>query len=208
MLVKRCINRLLKMDILNRRCQIISKGKLKIKKNITGKGHVLRVGKNSILDGVVILMNGNGNTVEIGNNCRIEKNCSIWAEGNNIRVIIGDNCTFNHDTQLCAQENDMEIVIGDDCMLSHHVNVRTSDSHKIFDIQSDNRTNFPRSVIIGKHVWIAPNSIVMKGVNVGDGCIIGSNTIVTRNVSSNTLAVGMPAKIVREGVSWSREKLF
>ena len=70
------------------------------------------------------------------------------------------------------------------------------------------RINPPKSVVVGSHVWIAPNSKIMKGADIGDGAIIGSNTIVTKPVPANTLVVGAPAKVVKENVMWTREKLF
>ena len=48
----------------------------------------------------------------------------------------------------------------------------------------------------------------MKGCTIGRGAIIGSNTIVTKDIPPNSLAVGMPAKVVKSNVSWSRDKLF
>ena len=60
-----------------------------------------------------------------------------------------------------------------------------------------------RDVNIGKHVWIAPNSRIMKGVTIDDGAIVGSNTLVTKNIPSNCLAVGMPARIVKENIFWN-----
>lgn len=171
-------------------------------------GNEIFVGQGTMLNHVKIRIVGIGNSIKIGNNCYIGNGCSIWLEGNNITVTIGDRCTFTHDTQLCAQEDNSQIFIGADCMFSHHINVRTSDSHLMYNTQTGERLNPSRNVIIGEHVWIAPEAKVMKGCTIGDGAIIGSNTIVTKDVPKNSLAVGMPAKIVKENVSWKREKLF
>lgn len=195
-------------DLFRIRCQIDNRGKLRLQKYVDGQKNKLVVGERSVLKDVRILISGNSNTIIIGDDCYLGNNCSIRAEGNNINVSIGNKCTFTHDTELCAQEDGSEIRIGDDCMFSHHINIRTSDSHLIYDIKSGNRINFPKSVFVGNHVWVAPNVIIMKGVNIGDGSIIGSNAIVTKNVQSCQLAAGIPAKVVKQDVSWSREKLF
>lgn len=189
--------------------RFIFKGKLRhVKFDINGGGNLVQVKSFTIINNVTIKIRGNNNRVIIGERCYIGNGCSIWAEGNNITIQIGDECTFTHDDQICAQEDNSKVSIGKDCMFSHHINVRTSDSHLIYNTESNERINYPRAVNIGNHVWIAPNSIIMKGVTIGEGCIIGSNTIVTKNVPHCSLAVGMPAKVVRENVSWSREKLF
>ena len=110
-------------------------------------------------------------------------------------------CHFN------AQEHDTKIIVGEDCMFSNTIIVRTSDSHPIYD-KEGNRINPAKDIIIGKHVWIAPSSVIMKGANIGDGCIIGSHSMVNKNVPSNSLSVGMPSKVVKEGVVWTRKNVI
>lgn len=161
-----------------------------------------------MLNHVTIRISGSNNTIRIGKGVYMGHGCSIWCEGNGIEVTIGERCTFTHDTQLCAQEDGSVIEIGADCMFSHHINVRTSDSHLIYNTETNERLNKAKNICIGNHVWIAPEAKIMKGVNIGDGAIIGSNSIVTKDVPECSLAVGMPAKVVKTDVSWSREKLF
>lgn len=48
----------------------------------------------------------------------------------------------------------------------------------------------------------------MKGVEIGDNSIIGSNTFVTKNIGENVLAVGIPAKEIKNEIFWTRESLF
>lgn len=195
------------MDVFHTRCKIENHGTYSVNKHIKGGGK-LYIGHGSMLDHVEIRIVGQNNSISIGKGCYLGKRCSLWLEGNNISITIGDRCTFTHDTQLCAQEDNCRIEIGNDCMFSHHINVRTSDSHLIFDTHIGERVNYPKNVIIGAHVWIAPEAKIMKGCTIGRGAIIGSNTIVTKDIPPNSLAVGMPAKVVKSNVSWSRDKLF
>lgn len=136
----------------------------------------------------------------------IGPNCSFWLEGNNNKISIGAGTTFTTRCHLNAQEHDTCIAIGDDCMFSNSIIVRTSDSHPIYI--GGNRVNFAKSVTIGNHVWIAPSSTIMKGVSIGNNTIIGSHSLVTKDIPSNTLAVGMPAKVVKENVHWTRENII
>lgn len=153
-------------------------------------------------------IHGNNNQLIIEDNVIVGPNCSFWMEGNNCKIHIGSKTTMTRDVQLNCQENDMEIFLGQDCMLSNNIIIRTSDSHPIYDKDTVNRTNLPKSISIGNHVWIAPNTKIMKGAIIGDGCIIGSDTTVSKVIPPQSLAVGRPCKIIKNGVKWTRENLF
>ena len=114
---------------------------------------------------------------------------------------------MTRDVHICAQEDKTMIDIGCDCMFSNNIIIRTSDSHPIFD-NTGVRINPAQNVKIGNHVWIAPESTVMKGVIVNDNAIIGSKSLVTKNVPESSLVAGIPAKVIREEVYWTRESLF
>ena len=92
-------------------------------------------------------------------------------------------------------------------MFSNTIIIRTSDSHPIYNNQGI-RINPAKSIHVGDHVWIAPNSKIMKGVTIGNGSIIGSDTIVTKDIPDNVLAVGHPAKVVKTDIRWTREAIF
>ena len=132
----------------------------------------------------------------------------FWIQGNNISIIIGEGSSFVFGIHFCAQQDNCRITIGKDCQFSNTITLRTSDSHPIYDLNTNKRVNSPKSITIGDHVWIAPQSLILKGVNIGNGSIIGSHSVVTHNVPANVLAVGMPAKVVKENVYWTRESLF
>lgn len=53
---------------------------------------------------------------------------------------------------------------------------------------------------VGKKCFIGANAIIMAGVRVGDQVIIGSGSVVTKDIASNTIVVGNPAKVIREGI--------
>lgn len=187
--------------------KIRSKGSISYltKLNISGGGNTIYIGCKSILKKCKIHIHGNNNIIEIGSHC-ILHGVEFWIDGNNHKIVIGDHCTISHDTQLCAQEHDTLIVMGDDCMISNNVMIRTSDSHPIFNEQCE-RINNAGNVIIGKHVWIAANATLMKRVSIGANSIIGSHSVVTKNIGESTLNVGIPSKSVKSNVSWSRENV-
>lgn len=57
---------------------------------------------------------------------------------------------------------------------------------------------------IGERCFIGANAIIMAGVKVGDGVVVGSGAVVTKDVQSNCVVVGNPAKVIRSGVMTGR----
>lgn len=178
----------------------------KIKRYCLGKKNSFTAGNNCLIDNLFVKIIGNNNSIIIGNNVSIHKNCNFYIFGNNSKIVIGDNCSMTHDCQIEVQEENQYIILGKDCMLSNHILIRNNDSHFIYDIGTDNRTNPPKSVEIGEHVWLAAGVTVLKGVHIGSGSVIGMNSIVTHDISENCIAAGIPAKVVKENVEWSATK--
>lgn len=195
-------------DFFCKKASVVNNGKALLDKYIVGHDNKITIGKNSILGRCQIRIKGNNNSITFGEECSVGKNCSFWLEGNNIQIVIGDKTTFTHSVHFCAQEDNVTIQCGEDCMFSNTITVRTSDSHPIYDNATRERINMAKSVFIGNHVWIAPGSKIMKGAIIHDGAIIGSNSMVTKEIPNNALAVGMPARVVKENISWTRDLLF
>lgn len=166
------------------------------------------VGKNTQLHNTVIHMVGNNNTLIFSDDCSVGPSCSFWLEGNNVTIVVGAHCTFTNNVHVNAQEDGSEITIGDDCMFSNHIIIRTSDSHPIFSTEKNERINPAKNISIGKHVWVAPGSEIMKGASIGNNVIIGSQTMVSHYIPDNSLAVGRPAKVVKNDITWSREDII
>ncbi len=178
------------------------------KKYIGGGNNMIVIKKNCVIDNPVFHIVGNNNKITFEENCHVGPDCSFWMEGNNVQITIGRHTTFTNSVHVNAQEDNMKIEIGEDCMFSNHIIIRTSDSHAIYSNDTNKRINPAKSIKIGNHVWIAPGSEVMKGVAVGDGCIIGSQTMVTKDVPANCLVVGRPARVVKENIRWTREDVI
>jgi acetyltransferase-like isoleucine patch superfamily enzyme len=90
------------------------------------------------------------------------------------------------------------IKMGNDVFIGENVTIRDSDNHKI----SDATRPVSEPIIIGDHVWIGINAILLKGANIGSGSIIAAGSLVTKSIPPNALAAGIPAKVIREGVQW------
>ncbi len=172
-----------------------------------------------------VRINGGGNRIEVGNNCRL-KNCSITIIGNDNKIIIKENCRLNnvilwieddHGKIYIDEETTMEggsiavsegteITIGNDCMLSYGIDIRSGDSHGIYNMQG-HRINKGKNILIGTHVWIGAGVTVLKGSVIPSGCVIGHSSLVSSVLSqSNSVYAGIPAALKKSCIEWSRSK--
>ena len=141
-------------------------------------------------------------TLEAGANMRCVGDLLLY-EGVNIRVFKNAICSFGHHTYLnrsvsidCMQE----ITIGDNCAISDNVQILDSNFHTI--THDEKTSTMSKPVHIGNHVWIGRSAIILKGVTIGDGAIIGAGSIVTKSIPPRCLAVGNPARVIKENVEW------
>lgn len=173
-----------------------------IVRNIKGCDNKLFIGKNFCCGILHVIMHGNNNSVEIGSDCRFNGENWIFMSGDNNHLVIGNHVTFDDDVHFIQAEG-TNISVGNDCMFAKHINIRTSDQHGIYDGKNQ-RVNIAKSVSIGEHVWIGASVLVMKGVDIGSGSVIGIQSMVTKDVPNNCIAVGQPAKIIKENMHWTR----
>jgi len=90
-----------------------------------------------------------------------------------------------------------EVVIGHGANISTGVTIRDSDNFSI-----DGKEQVSGPIRIGDHVWIGLNATILKAVTIGEGAVIAAGAVVTRDVPPRALAAGVPARVIREGVSW------
>lgn len=133
-------------------------------------------------------------SVDINFHCECGKHIFI---GN--KVVINMNCTFLDDNY---------ITIGDNVLIAPNVQLYTA-THPLeasdrfvenWDEQSGElffRTK-ALPITIGNDVWIGGGVIVLPGVTIGDNCVIGAGSVVTKSIPSNSLAVGNPCKVIRK----------
>ena len=150
--------------------------------------------------------------VRIGSNCdvRIGDDCNlgqlyIYAERNG-QVTIGAGSIFNGYIRFLLHEAG-RIAIGQDCLFAGQVDVTLSDMHSVVDVETGERLNPARDVALGDHVWIGQRAMILKGAQVQAGSIIGACALVTGEIPPNCMAVGVPAKVIKTGVTWKHERI-
>ena len=171
----------------------------------SGNNNILYVGKNTLLRDSNIFIKGNNNILYIGDNC-VVNNTSIILDNEGAEIRIG-NKTSIAKAQIVSLEP-YNIEIGEDCMLSYDIEIRNTDSHKIYDKNTNQRINEGKSINIGNHVWLGMRAIILKGVTIEDNSIVAGGSIVTKDVKVNTIVSGNPAKQIKENVYWTREEVM
>lgn len=114
-------------------------------------------------------------------------------------VEIGSDCYFGVGIHITAINR---IKIGDGCLTGKWVTI-TDNSHG--DNSSDQIQSMPIKrplhskgpVIIGKHVWIGDKATILPGVTIGEGAVIGANSVVTKDVPAFSVVAGVPARIIK-----------
>jgi acetyltransferase-like isoleucine patch superfamily enzyme len=89
--------------------------------------------------------------------------------------------------------------IGEDALIAAYVTIRDQDhrfSTSDMPYRSQGRTSSALS--IGRNVWIGTKATVLRGVHIGDDCIIGANAVVKSSIPAGNLAAGVPARVIRE----------
>ncbi len=172
--------------------------------SLSGKGNVLIRGCNSEAINSKISINGDGNIIFIGPHSRLS-NADIRINCSNSVFYFGGFTTVESMTTILSGDEG-KIEIGDFCMLSARIIIDRSDHHSIYDLATGNKINLDQDVIISDHVWIGRDVRISKGASIGKDSIIGQSSLVTGKTLPGCAYGGVPAKLIREGVTWSRMK--
>lgn len=147
-----------------------------------------------------------------GTHCAIGRGLRIWGS---VRIRLGERCalfddviisgvgdieiknrsTIGHNTVLVCRER---IEIGSDVMIAGHCYLLDVDHE-----YESRETPVPDQglrispIIIGDDVWIGAHTIILRGVHIGQGAIIGANSVVTKDIPSYAVAAGNPAKVIK-----------
>lgn len=129
---------------------------------------------------------------EIGENCYIEP--PFHANFGGKHVHFGKNIYANFNLTMV---DDGHIYVGDYTMFAPGVIVATA-GHPILPELRETVYQYNMPVHIGKNCWIGAGAIILPGVTIGDQVVVGAGSVVTKDLSSNVVAVGNPCRVVRE----------
>ena len=111
-------------------------------------------------------------------------------------IVIGDDCGFTGTTLVA----DASIRIGNRVLVGGNASIVDTDFHPLTPEgrREDINTGASRPIEIGDDVFIGMNSLLLKGVTVGDGSVVGAGSVVSRDVPPHTIVAGNPATVVKE----------
>lgn len=182
MLIKRIINKLYSTCIKHKFAKCGKGTQINVLSLLLGSKQIL-IGKNTSI--------GEGTYL-----CAWEKfKTQIFTPS----ILIGNNVSIGHHCHISACD---KIEIGDGTLTGKWVTI-TDNSHgectlnEMMSMSPTTRQLYSKGrVSIGKNVWIGDKSTILPGVTIGDGVIIGANSVVTKDIPPYKIAIGCPAKII------------
>lgn len=167
----------------------------------------VQYGKHLLLKGVPVIFNKSGAKLTIGEECIIKSSflsnlvglysrTIIVTRTSEAEIRIGDHVGISGATIYARKK----IVIGDYTNVGGNVKILDNDFHPI-EIEARNadikEKIGTKPVVIGKNCFIGCNSLILKGTELGDGCVVGAGAVVCGKFPPNSVIAGNPAKIVR-----------
>lgn len=119
----------------------------------------------------------------------INHGCMISTINPDSIIEIGDNCAFSG-AVIVAHKS---IKIGKRLKCGANVIINDSDWHP-----EDPRSRGHADVVIGNDVWLGMNTVILKGVTIGENAVIGANSVVSKSIPANCIAAGNPCRVIRE----------
>lgn len=180
---------------------LIEQGKIRVLfRGANTRDNRILLGKNFRARHLKITVSGHGNRIEIADNVTLTGQVMVVGKGRVVRI--GEGTSARGITLLARDAN---VEIGRDCLLSREIEIRATDVHKIYDLESGEHVNPAGPVVIGDRVWIAARAFISKGARIPSGSVVGAMAFVNKAFEQeNTIYAGVPAKAIRHGIRWKR----
>lgn len=168
----------------------------------------VRYGKRLLLKGVPVIYNAKGASLTIGDDCIIKSSflsnlvglysrTIIVTRTPGAEIVIGDRVGISGAT-LYARTS---IRIGDGTNIGGNVKILDNDFHPI-EIEArlaDDKSKIgTKPIVIGKNCFIGCNSIILKGTELGEGCVVGAGAVVCGKFEPNSVLAGNPARVIKK----------
>ena len=136
-----------------------------------------------------------GSVLVLNGKTHFSEGCSIRNSG---RIELGDSFSMNKNSFLSCS---CEIRIGDNFMGGWNVNIRDSDGHYI--VKNGIKKHVFSPVYIGNKVWVCSYADILKGVKIGNSCVIAYRSLVTKSSDEDNIMLGgCPARIIQKNIDW------
>lgn len=135
--------------------------------------------------------------LEVGANCTIQNYAFFQLTMPKPEVYIGENTVIGRHCMITAKNL---IRIGSNVLMGAYVQVIDHNHGMAAGTLIREQRAEIGEVVIGDDVWLGAGAKILANVHIGDGAIIGSNAVVTTDIPANSVAVGVPAKVIRQRV--------
>ncbi len=171
---------------------------------ITGNSNKIFIELPSKFINTSIIMNGDNNYFSIKpTRHRFIRHTSFGMENGGI-ITLGGGISVYRNMNVVAKSG-KRIDIGDECMFARDIIIRNNDGHTITDTITGEILNEPENIKIHDKVWVGARCMILKGAEISEGSIVGAMALVNKKFNEpNILIAGVPAKKIRENVSWDR----
>ena len=156
--------------------------------------------ERALLSNCSIQINGSNNRLTIRSGVKLRE-ATINIRGSHCSIVIGENTTFGG-VRIVNVGNNNNVNIGSGCLFADHIEIWASDTHAILN-SSGEMINREKSIEISDRVWIGSHVVILKGVVIESDSVVGMGTVVSGNIPANTVSVGNPNRVVKEGITWS-----
>lgn len=140
-----------------------------------------------------------GNGISLGEKAVIQRGAWLYCcgvDGRSATLTIGAGCVLGYNNHIAAVG---KVVIGDSVLTANNVYI-SDNIHGYEDVTlpiMHQPVRFKREVVIGDGSWIGENACII-GASVGKNCVIGANAVVTSDIPDYSVAVGVPAVVIRQ----------
>lgn len=111
------------------------------------------------------------------------------------KITFGNNVNINNSFSIVSEN---EILIKDDVLIGYNCSISDSNFHNLEVGKREETDPEPKKVVIGNNVFIGNNVTLLKGVEIGDNCVVASGAIVTKSFPENVVIGGCPAEIINK----------
>lgn len=158
-------------------------------------GCKLKLGDNIMIEkDVTLIADPSGSSIEIGSGTWLHYHCVIRTFGGWIRM--GENCSVNPFAILYGHGG---LDIGNNVRIAPQVVIAPMNHvYKVPDVPIWQQAVTGKGINIEDDVWIGAGAIVLDGVKIGNGAVIGAGAVVTKDIPPYSIAVGVPAKVIKK----------